>query len=127
MSAAWFSTYCMRSFAILAIMAMTFASANADCIEPPFTHIWLSPFATDPSFADTPLVNSTGSVSLYLWARLPEDESISALSLSVSSSNDVEFESASLDNPRLVSRDGKDATRFEYTPDPIISPRLILF
>lgn len=88
----------------------------AECIDPPHTHVWLSPFSENPSFADTPLINSVGPTPIYIWARLVDEEAITALSLNLSATSAVQFTSASLDNPSLDNGNGIPAARFEYTP-----------
>jgi len=90
--------------------------------DPGLTHFWLSPSATNPNFADTPLVNSSSPSALYIWARLAESQSITDLSLEVATTGDAILSSAALDNLPVDSPD--DIVRFEVTPKALVSDHL---
>ena len=100
------------------------APVQADCTSP-FTHIWLSPAATSPGFAEVPVLNQTAPATLYVWARLPADETLTDISLNLVTSETAVFASAMLDNPSLGTVAGQPLKRFEHVPVPIVGDQIV--
>ena len=109
---------------ILLLVTMTATVCGRNCGNG-LTHFWLSPNENQPYFADVPYLNSASPIPLYVWARLEPAQSITDLSLELSTTGTAVLSGAELDNPTITIQAPLPNVRFEDTTSELVTDNLV--